>query len=168
MARLDALPLPGDHPHLGRPTLTKTGVRSGPNATHTVQDTCELTLDRRLLPGDDPEAAFQQIVEAVKGIEGYQVDVRRGAFMYPAEIAPDSRLARAIHSASREVSGRDAGIFYSHAALDAGYLQRQGIEAAMWGPGDLRYAHTDAEVTAIREVEQAAKMYAALIVSECL
>ncbi len=166
MDRLDKLPLAGKHPHLGRPTLTKTRIRSGPDATHTVQEICELMLDRRLLPGDNLEAAFQQIVEAVRGIAGYEVDVRRGAVMYPAALAQDSRLARAIHAASRAVRGRDADIFYSHAALDAGYLQQVGIEAAMWGPGDLRFAHTDREVISLREVEDAAKMYAHMMIAE--
>ena len=166
MDRLDALPLSGEHPHLGRPTLTKTRIWSGPEATHTVQDRCELTLDRRLLPGDDPEAAFQRIVEAVKDIQGYDVAVTRGAYMYPAALAEGSRLARAIQAASRAVRGREAETFYSHAALDAGYLTRAGVEATMWGPGDLRFAHTDAEVVSLQEVGDAAKMYAYLILTE--
>ncbi len=166
MDRLDGLPLAGQHPHLGRPTLTKTRIWSGPEATHTVQDRCDLTLDRRLLPGDDPDAALNQIVEAVKDLPGYAVEVTRGAYMYPAALAEDSRLARAIHAASRAVRGRDAEVFYSHAALDAGYLTQAGIEAAMWGPGDLRFAHTDAEVIPLREVEEAAKMYAHLVLAE--
>ena len=166
MDRLDALPLAGEHPHLGRPTLTKTRIGSGPQATHTVQDRCDLTLDRRLLPGDDPDAAFRQIVEAVKDIRGYQVDVARGAFMYPAALAGSSRLARAIRAASRAVRGREAEVFYSHATLDAGYLIQAGIEAAMWGPGDLRFAHTDSEVVSLQEVGEAAKMYAYLMLTE--
>jgi len=166
MDRLDALPLPGDHPHLGHPTLTKTRLVSGPHATHTVQDRCDLTLDRRLLPGDDPDKAFREIVDAVKDIPGYAVEVVRGAYMYPAALPEGSRLARAINAASRAVRGRDAEVFYSHAALDAGYFTNAGMEAAMWGPGDLRFAHTDAEVISLREVEEAAKMYAHLILTE--
>ena len=166
MDRLDALPLAGEHPRLGRPTLTRTRIASGPDATHTVQDRCELTLDRRLLPGDDPDTAFQQIVEAVKDLPGYEVTVTRGAFMYPAALAEDSRLARAIHAASRAVRRRDAEVFYSHAALDAGYFTNAGTDGAMWGPGDLRFAHTDAEVISLREVEEAARMYAHLILTE--
>jgi acetylornithine deacetylase/succinyl-diaminopimelate desuccinylase-like protein len=38
----------------------------------------------------------------------------------------------------------------------------------MWGPGDLRFAHTDAELISIREVEEAAKLYATVILGECL
>ncbi len=166
MDRLAALPLAGEHPHLGRPTLTKTRIASGLEATHTVQERCDLTLDRRLLPGDDPDAAFNQIVEAVKDLPGYEVEVARGAYMYPAALAEDSHLARAIQAASRAVRGRDAEVFYSHAALDAGYLTQVGFEAAMWGPGDLRFAHTDAEVVSLREVGEAAKMYAYLMLAE--
>ena len=46
------------HPVLGQATLTPTAVRSWPEATHTVQDEVRLVFDRRLLPGDDPQAAF--------------------------------------------------------------------------------------------------------------
>ncbi len=166
MDRLDAIPLPGEHPHLGRPTLVKTRIASGPDATHTVQDRCDLTLDRRLLPGDDPDAAFARIAEAVREVPGYEVAATRGAYMYPAALAADSRLARAIQAASRAVRGREAEVFYSHAALDAGYLTQAGIEATMWGPGDLRFAHTAAEVVSLREVEEAARMYAYLLLTE--
>lgn len=166
MDRLEAIPLAREHPHLGRATLTKTRIASGPEATHTVQDRCELALDRRLLPGDDPETALREIAEALGGIEGYAVEVSPGAVMYPAALPEDSRLARAVHAASRAVRGREAGVFYSHAALDAGYLARAGVEAAMWGPGDLRFAHTDTEVVSLREAEEAAQMYAFLILTE--
>jgi len=49
------------HPGLGQATLTPTAVRSWPEATHTVQDEVRLVFDRRLLPGDDPKAAFAAI-----------------------------------------------------------------------------------------------------------
>src|SRR6516162_2871153 len=42
------------HPQLGRQSLTVNHIRSFPDSTHTVQERCEFTLDRRLLPGDDP------------------------------------------------------------------------------------------------------------------
>ena len=51
------------HPGLGQATLTPTAVRSWPEATHTVQDEVRLVFDRRLLPGDDPKAAFAAIAQ---------------------------------------------------------------------------------------------------------
>lgn len=74
------------------------------------------------------------------------------------EIAP---LAAAIGSASRELTNREAELFYSPAALDAGFLNRNGIETVMFGPGDLRFAHTDQDAVPLQEVRDAAKIYAA-------
>lgn len=37
------------------------------------------------------------------------------------------------------------------------------IETIMFGPGDLRFAHTDEEVVSIQEVRDAARFYAAAV-----
>jgi succinyl-diaminopimelate desuccinylase len=42
--------LEGNHPQLGRTTLTVNGIRSYPESTHTLQGRCDLSIDRRLLP----------------------------------------------------------------------------------------------------------------------
>ncbi|HEX5022233.1 MAG TPA: M20/M25/M40 family metallo-hydrolase, partial [Candidatus Binatia bacterium] len=62
---------------------------------------------------------------------------------------------------SRELTKREAELFYSPAALDAGFFNHNGIEAIMCGPGDLRLAHTDQEAVSLQEVRDAAKIYAA-------
>ena len=51
--------IPNDrsHPQLGTAWLTCNRIESLPKSTHTVQDRCEIGLDRRLLPGEDPDAA---------------------------------------------------------------------------------------------------------------
>ena len=60
---LEDIKLTGSHPQLGKQTLTINHIRSFPESTHTVQDRCELVVDRRLLPEDDPNVAFEQIEE---------------------------------------------------------------------------------------------------------
>jgi acetylornithine deacetylase/succinyl-diaminopimelate desuccinylase-like protein len=61
LRRLSDLKLDAVHPQLGKQTLAVTRIRSFPESTHTIQDRCELTVDRRLLPQDDPQEAFRQI-----------------------------------------------------------------------------------------------------------
>jgi acetylornithine deacetylase len=161
MERLDHLPLGAGHPGLGSATLTVTQVRSAPDISHTIPDVCRVVLDRRLLPGEDPDAAFRDIQDALKEVAGWSIEVTRGAFMYPSEVARGCALAAATAGASRELTGREAELFYSPAALDAGFLNRHGIETIMFGPGDLRFAHTDQEAVALQEVREAAKIYAA-------
>jgi acetylornithine deacetylase/succinyl-diaminopimelate desuccinylase-like protein len=161
MERLDLLPLRANHPGLGNATLTVTQVTSWPHISHTIPDLCRAVLDRRLLPGDDPDAAFREIQDALKEVAGFGIEATRGAFMYPSEIVKDSPLVAAAAAAKRELTQRDAEFFYSPAALDAGFLNRNGIETIMFGPGDLRFAHTDREAVALQEVRDAAKIYAA-------
>ncbi len=161
MDRLDGLPLGGAHEFLGAATLTVTQVRSAPEIRHTIPDLCRAVLDRRLLPGEDPETALRAIQRALGEVDGWPVEVRRGAFMYPSEVQPDCPVAAAVASSSRARHGKAAGTFYSPAALDAGFLNRHGIEAIMFGPGDLRFAHTDQDVVSLAEVRDAAKIYAA-------
>jgi len=161
LERLDRLPLGAGHPGLGSATLTVTQVRSGPDISHTIPDVCRAVLDRRLLPGEDPDAAFRDIQDALKEVAGWSIEVTRGAFMYPSEVAKDCALAAATASASRELTKREAELFHSPAALDAGFLNRNGVETIMLGPGDLRFAHTDQEAVSLQEVRDAAKIYAA-------
>ena len=161
MERLDRVPLGTSRHGLGNATLTVTQVRSGPDISHTIPDFCRVVLDRRLLPGEDPDAAFRDIQDALNEVAGFTIEATRGAFMYPSEVAKGSALAVTAAAASREFTKRDAEFFYSPAALDAGFLNRNGIETIMFGPGDLRFAHTDQEAVALEEVRDAAKIYAA-------
>ncbi len=160
MDRLDGLVPESSHPHLGRSTLTLTGIESSPRISHTVPDLCRLTLDRRLLPTEDPDRAFETISQALSGLDPWHVRVERGPFMYPSEVSSGCDVARALKAACA-LLGADGEPFYSHAALDAGFLNRKGIETVMFGPGDLRFAHTDQEVVALTEVRLAARVYAA-------
>jgi acetylornithine deacetylase len=161
MDRLERLPLGSRHPSLGSATLAVTQIRSGPDISHTIPDVCRAVLDRRLLPGEDPDAVLLDIQDALREVTGWSVEVTRGAFMYPSEVAKECALAVAIARASRELTKREAELFYSPAALDAGFFNRNGVETIMFGPGDLRFAHTNEEAVSLQEVRDAAKIYAA-------
>jgi acetylornithine deacetylase len=161
MECLDRLPLRAGHHGLGNATLTVTQVKSGPDISHTIPDLCRAVMDRRLLPGEDPDAAFLDIREALQELTGWSIAVTRGAFMYPSEVDKGGPLAVATTSASRELMKKEPELFYSPAALDAGFLNRNGIETIMFGPGDLRFAHTDQDAVPLKEVRDAAKIYAA-------
>ena len=57
---------------------------------------------------------------ALDGIAPWQVDVREGPVMFPAELALDGALLRSINVAHAEAGLAAARTFYSHGALDAG------------------------------------------------
>lgn len=149
---------PGDHPTLGKATLTPTFIESAPRATHTLQNRATLTLDRRLLPGQDPAEALAALRSVVGSEAPWGISVEPGPFMYPCELAEESGLVRAID----EGAGPQAR-FHSHGALDAGYFARHGIEATMWGPGDMEMWHTDEETIPVAEIVRGARGYRGLI-----
>lgn len=166
--RLAALPLgAAAHPVLGEASLNSTHISSLPNATHTIQNEVHLTFDRRLLPGQDPDGPYKAVTEAVAAIGGpWQIEVKRGPFMYPCEISKDGPLFRAI-MASRKLLGQTTApeTLYSHGALDAGYLFKHGCDATMWGPGRMEQFHADAEHLLVTELVRGAEDYLALIAS---
>lgn len=159
--RLEAVHLSGSHPHLGSPTLTATSFHSFPNATHTVQDEVRITLDRRLLPGDDPESALAELRAAVEGIGDWSVELEPGPYMYPSEVASQARVVRLLEDAATELGAAPPGHLWSHGAIDAGYFNQESIPAVMLGPGAPEMFHTDDESVALAEVAFAARLYAA-------
>jgi acetylornithine deacetylase len=151
------------HPALGAATLTPTAMRSWPEATHTVQDEARLVFDRRLLPGDDPQAAFAAISAAADIGEPWSVTTELGPFMYPAEIAADGMFMRAAINGCRRMGLKTPATFHSHGALDAGFFCCKGAEAAMWGPGAVEQWHCDDERIAVTDLITGAVSYRGMI-----
>ncbi|MCY4630126.1 MAG: M20/M25/M40 family metallo-hydrolase [bacterium] len=162
LACLDGIALAGDHPHLGRPTLTPTAIHSSPNATHTVQDCVEITIDRRLLPGDDPEEALADIREALEGIEGWDIELEPGPLMYPSDVPPDSPFVEVLRGAFAAAEHPDPPLTYSHGCIDAGLFSSRGIPAVMLGAGEQEMWHTIDESVSLEAVALTAQIYTAV------
>jgi acetylornithine deacetylase/succinyl-diaminopimelate desuccinylase-like protein len=151
------------HPGLGQATLTSTSMRSWPEATHTVQDEVRLVFDRRLLPGDDPQPAFDAVAKAAAVGDPWQVKSELGPFMYPAEIAPDGAFMRAVNGGCRRMGLAPPATFYSHGALDAVFFCVKGGESAMWGPGAIEQWHSDDERIAVTDLVAGGVAYLGMI-----
>jgi acetylornithine deacetylase/succinyl-diaminopimelate desuccinylase-like protein len=172
MRRLtDGLRLWASHPNLGIPTWAINHIRSFPDSTHTIQDRCDITLDRRLVPGEDPDAALAEIADLVKPVDGaadpasgkpWRAEVTKGPFMYPSLVEPDSEIVRALCTASEAALGITPPTYYASNAFDQGYLNHIGIPACTYGPGEEKYAHTDLDMASVDRTFDAAKVYAVL------
>src|SRR5439155_18783104 len=137
--------------------------------TPTVQERCELRLDRRLRPGDDPSEAFAEIERIAKEIEQltdpvsgkpYGVEVRLGPFMYPSLVTTESPVVRALLHASEVMLDKAVETYYSPSAFDQGYLNHMGIPTANFGAGEHQYAHTDCDMASVERTTDSARVYA--------
>jgi acetylornithine deacetylase/succinyl-diaminopimelate desuccinylase-like protein len=156
-----------DHPQFGPATLTATAIDSAPKATHTVPDTVRITYDRRLLPGEDPQAAFDAIRSVVALPAPWSVDCQLGPVMYANEIAIDSTLMQALRAAYAAAGAPNPEPFYCNFALDAGYLARAGIQAVMLGPGEVDQFHSSEESVLVSDLGRMANVYYRMI-EQCL
>ena len=128
-----------------------------------MQDEVRLVFDRRLLPGDDPKAAFAAIAAAADVGAPWQVTTEIGPIMYPAEIALDGAFMRAVVGGCRRMGLAAPPTFHSHGALDAGLFCAKGAEAAMWGPGAVEQWHSDDERISVSDLVAGAVAYRGMI-----
>jgi len=148
-----------NHPAFGPATLTPTAIDSSPKATHTVPDEVRITFDRRLLPGETPERALEQIHAVIAVEQPWSVECRRGPVMYPNEIETRGPLFRKIHEAFGRAGRGVPEPLYCNFALDAGYFGRQGIEAVMLGAGEIEQFHSDEEHVLVDDLLSATEIY---------
>jgi acetylornithine deacetylase/succinyl-diaminopimelate desuccinylase-like protein len=170
----DQLVLDGDHPALGKPTFAINHIKSSPDSTHTIQGECRITLDRRLLPGDDPQEKWADIRNIVMQVDGlpdpasgipWSVEMIEGPFMYPSLVEMDSPIVELVSSSAEAMLGARPETFYTTTAFDQGYLNHVGIPCANYGAGEDRYMHTDNDCASVARTADAAKVYALMIAS---
>jgi acetylornithine deacetylase/succinyl-diaminopimelate desuccinylase-like protein len=150
------------HGSLGKVSLAPNAIESFPKATHTIQNECCIMFDRRLLPGDDPKKAVQQMIDAIGKIERYEIEVQPKDFMYPSEVGKETEVVRALEHSIRTVLNYEPQYTFSTAANDTGLFNFRGIQAINYGSRDIRFQHTDHDLVSVNDVFNAAKVFAFL------
>ena len=158
------MPYPEDKAHLelGKVSLTPNAIESFPKATHTIQSECRIMFDRRLLPGDDPRKAIQQMQDAIGIIEPFEIEIQPRDFMYPSEVEKGAEVVQALDHAIRAMLGQQPSYSFSTAANDTGLFNFRGIQAINYGSRDIRFQHTDHDLVSVHSVFNAAKVFAFL------
>jgi acetylornithine deacetylase/succinyl-diaminopimelate desuccinylase-like protein len=133
VARLKQLRWAEHHPLLGQRQAVVYQVRYAPLAPHTLPSDAYLTIDRRLLPGDELGAALEEIRAVIGDMSPYEVTVSPGTAMLPALVEPEHPGVQALQAANLAVRGRAAETFYGQGSFDAGGLCAQGVPTVMFG-----------------------------------
>lgn len=165
--RLKHLSWPDRHPLFNARHAVVYKMRYEPIAPHTIPSDAYLVVDRRLLPGDDPEAATEEIRAVIGDLAPYEVTVTRDVFMLPALVSPDDPGVRALEEANRVICGRELTTSYLQESFDAGGLVAHGVPTVMYGAsGGIGLMGID--FVPISAVETEAKVLAHLILSQLL
>jgi acetylornithine deacetylase/succinyl-diaminopimelate desuccinylase family protein len=146
-----------NHELVGPATLTVTRI-SGGIADNVVPDACEIVLDRRLLPGEEADAALDELRELLAhakeehdiSAEVVRIRTASGA----AETATSSPIVRLSLAANAQAApeGFTGG-------CDLVHFRAIGSDGIILGPGSLDQAHKPDEFVPKAELVQAAQLY---------
>lgn len=152
------------HPLVGAATWS-VGIVSGGQGTAIVPATCRVQADRRLLPGEDPDAVLRDVVVRLDGLgldgDGLRVEVAMPMNMPGFETSPDERFVAEVDRALADAGGPGLPLGGWTAACDGGYVSRDfGVPTVVLGPGSVNdQAHRPDESVAIAELVVAAQTY---------
>ena len=153
------------HPLLG-PATWSVGQIQGGTSGSIVPAECVLVADRRLLPGESPEAVLASLRDRVNGLRlqdrGLTVDLEMPMEMPAFETPADADLVKIADAALADAGGPGLPLGGWTAACDGGFIARDlGVPVIVLGPGSVTtQAHRADESVAIEELLVAARAYA--------
>ncbi len=145
---------------LGRATLS-VGTITGGIAVNIVPERCRIQVDRRLLPGEDPDEVREKVTEYLKKQPEIDFEfIPHPLFTNdPAEKIEKSSPIVDIAKAACQKLNIEPIIETVSFSGDQSRMIRGGIPSIMLGPGNINVAHTDHECVRIDEVKEALAIY---------
>ncbi len=141
--------------HFSRPSVNLGRIRGG-DALNQVPDSCEIDVDIRFLPGQDPDEIRRQV--AGLGSEPVETLIELPAIDGPV----DDRLLGPLTRAIEEVSGSSATTVGRDGASDAISFIRAGVPAVEFGPTGQGH-HGPEEWVSIESLDQYRRIVSRLI-----
>ncbi|WP_342743982.1 M20 family metallopeptidase [Haloechinothrix alba] len=149
-----------EHPMLGRPTCN-VGVIRGGTAPNIVASQCDLSIDRRTLPGQTSSQVLDSVRDVIDSLGDIDYRMTPTVFVSGSEIATDHPFVSYLldacgRAAATEVRG-------SMLSTDARFMRNDlRIPTVVYGPGSMRHAHTADESVGVDELCTAARAFATI------
>jgi len=154
------------HPLVGPATVSVGTVRRG-QGTSVVAAECHLTVDRRLLPDEDPDEVVDQARARLDALGLEHDDLAAELTMtmaMPGFATPaDHPWTGLVDGALADAGGPGLPVGGWTAACDGGFVARAGVPVVVMGPGSLDQAHRADERVEVAQLVTAARAYALAI-----
>jgi acetylornithine deacetylase/succinyl-diaminopimelate desuccinylase len=151
------------HPLVGEASITVTRIAGG-HADNVLPGTCDLLIDRRMVPGED-EAAVKAEIATLLATANQRLGVRAEIVGYNAttggatETAADEPIVLASLDACRAHGTADPGPFGFQGGCDLVHFRSTGAQGVVIGPGSLAVAHKPDEFVPLDEFVAASLIY---------
>jgi len=157
------------HPLLGRGSLHASKIQGGVGMS-TYPETCNLSIERRTLPGESVEKTLEEITDACVSLRSRQAHFDARVTLSTAQLPSDVPLESPIVNRLRGALEREklpVRIEGLSAWTDAALLNEAGIPTICFGPGDIALAHAAEEFVPIEEIETATRVLARVVREWC-
>ncbi|MBD14312.1 MAG: acetylornithine deacetylase [Planctomycetaceae bacterium] len=150
-----------EHPLVGKAQCS-INLISGGTQINVIPDTCEIRIDRRLVPGEDP----LQVLPAVEthldrlraGPEHLEIEQDTPFLDTPLEPSLSQQFSNQVGELlqQNDLSPQAIGVSYG---TNASKYPEAGIPAIVLGPGSIEQAHTVDEWITLEQLELGQKIY---------
>ncbi|MDX2007603.1 MAG: M20 family metallopeptidase [Meiothermus sp.] len=144
------------HPLVGVPTCN-VGVIQGGATANAVADGCLIRLDRRMIPGESPEAVQRELQEVVASAKVAPATAEVGEFLYSSwfESKLQTPYGKAFVECMSQLTGAPPEPIGYLPGSDAKHLMKlvRG-DMVIFGPGSYEVAHAYDEYVDIAELVQ--------------
>ena len=153
--KLDEAP---PHPLLGHGSV-HASIISGGQELSSYPAHCQLSVERRLLPGEDASKFKAELEEITSGLSGqgrkFRARTTMGYSALALETALESPIAQSLIGCARKVIGPSAKFGAQSFWTDAALLNDSGTASVLFGPGGAGM-HSTVEYANLSEVAQCA------------
>ena len=158
---------------LGSTTINPAVIEGGRHAAF-IADECRLWITVHYYPNENHETVVKEIEDHILGIARADLWLRenppqfkwggtsmiedRGEIFPSLEVDPHHPGIKLLMASHNEATGEMAEIEVSSTVTDGGWFGDAGIQAVIYGPGTLRYAHSVNEQVSIDQLKTFVKV----------
>jgi acetylornithine deacetylase len=157
------------HPLLGSGSVHASLIQGGQELS-SYPERCLLSVERRTLPSETPEAVEAELTESVQKVQrsdpSFQTVVRRGIDRSPLETSEEADIVKAIQAASTKILNHPSRVAGVQFWTDAAVLSAAGIPSVLFGPVGSG-AHAVEEWVDLASVKACAEIYLATAIDFC-
>ncbi|HET9906095.1 MAG TPA: ArgE/DapE family deacylase [Anaerolineales bacterium] len=157
------------HPLLGSGSLHASLITGGQELS-SYPERCVLSVERRTLPGETPEAVEAEFIKIIEEIQQsdstFNAVVRRGIDRSPLETSEESEIVRVLQETCDTALGQPAQIAGVQYWTDAAVLAAAGIPSVLFGPSGAG-AHAVEEWVDLPSVRTCSEIYLATALNFC-
>lgn len=163
--------LRGEHPFCGSPSAAVTLVSAGIKE-NVIPDRCEITLDRRMVPGEFEDRALAEVEAVLDRVRSAhpEINVKVERCMpttgSPSEIDPSHPFVKIVREAATR-AGTPGDLYGMSGACDMTHFRSIGIPTVVIGPGSESQAHQPDEHMDLEDLHRGALAYGLIALAVC-